>query len=341
MGDVISISGRDIRQAARAFVLGGLTQLADRKNVPLTPALSDTLAEGVLARMDMAALCQLVGQHEAGLTVMVREANAELDASMLMRLWELIALFERKTDFTDPAVRATGAAIMEKFTASAPEQGFTRWPDSMQLVAGHYAGVPRGPIVETRDDGARFTTYWLGRKLHRDPKDGPAMHCVWGEIEGWEYWVRGQLHRSHEDGPAMIYTHYKDFDLSGEEYFENGKRHRPSHLGPAVTHRDRNGEVVMEFYIEHGQLHRDPSDGPAWWNVIDARTDRSAERPCTEIKYYERGQLQRDSNEGPALAKRDNETGVLVVEEYWRDGGFHREDGPAFIERSPEGRCDL
>jgi hypothetical protein len=338
MSNVISISGGDIRQTARALVLDGLTQLADRKNVPLTPALCEVLADGVLQRMDITALCQLAARDERGLTVMVREADAELDATVLARMWSLVALFEGGKDINDPVVRATGGTILEKFTAGLPKQGFARWPDPMQLVADHYSNVPRGPIVGVAPDGTVLTRWWLGlTDLHRDPKEGPAnIEQRDGRLIE-EYWFKGQLHRPHEDGPAMIYTHYKDFDLSGEEYFENGKWHRPSHLGPAVTHRDRKGEVVMELYIEHGQLHRDPSAGPAWWHVRDARTERDAGRPCTEIKYYVRGQLHRDEKNGPALITRDNETGVLVAEEYRRDDHFFREKGPAVIERSPEG----
>jgi len=135
----------------------------------------------------------------------------------------------------------------------------------------------------------------------------------------------------------MIYTHYKKFDLSGEEYFEHGKWHRPSKLGPAVTHWDRNGEPVMVIYYEDGLHHRDPKQGPAFWHIHDGRTDPEARRPFTEIRYCVRGVFHRDEKDGPALIKRDNETGVLTTEEYWRDGYFHREKGPAIIHRSPEG----
>lgn len=337
MSEVFTISGQNLHGSARAAVMDGFTSLSEMKNVPLNPALREALAEGVLQRMDFASLYQLAGQEEQGLTAMVREVDAELNATVLARMWHLIALFEGKNDFNDPAVRATARVIIDKFMATLPKQGAARWPDPMQLVADHYATVPRGPIVETESNGTVLTTYWLDRKPHRDPGDGPAVRWTRGQKEGCEYWVNGQLHRPHEDGPAMIYTHYKKFELSGEEYFENGKWHRPSELGPAVTHWDRKGEPVMILYHENGQLHRDPKQGPAWWHIHDARTGRNAARPFTEIRYCVRGQPHRDEKDGPAWIKRDNQTGVLVTEEYWRDGYLYRENGPAIIERSPEG----
>ena len=181
-------------------------------------------------------------------------------------------------------------------------------------------------------------------QLHRPPADGPAIVVTDDRNDGKgarrieEYWVEGQLHRPHQDGPAMFYTHYKKFDLSGEEYFENGKWHRPSELGPAVTHWDRNGEPVMVIYYENGEHHRDPKEGPAWWHIHDCTNgpDRRAALHRNPVLRAGR-RFTATREDGPALIKRDNETGVLTTEEYWRDGYFYREDGPAIIHRSPEG----
>jgi hypothetical protein len=239
---------------------------------------------------------------------------------------------------SDPAVLAVTSQIVKKVEAHLADKTCVHWPDLGALVLSHYAGKPRGPTVGVREDGTVCTRWWLGMcDFHRDPKEGPANIEEKGERRLEEYWVEGRLHRPHADGPAMIYTHYKKFDLSGEEYFEHGKWHRPSELGPAVTHWDRKGEAVMLLYCENGQHHREPKQGPAWWQIHDARTDRLAIRPFTEIRYCVRGQPHRDENDGPAWIRRDNETGVAVVEEYWRDGHFYRKGGPAIIERTPEG----
>jgi hypothetical protein len=60
---------------------------------------------------------------------------------------------------------------------------------------------------------------------------------------------------------------------------------------------------------------------------------RQHTRPRTEIKYFVRGQLHRDGEDGPAVIVFDNETGVIVEEQYWRDGKRHRSGRPAYIRR--------
>lgn len=147
----------------------------------------------------------------------------------------------------------------------------------------------------------------------------------------------GKLRRPHEDGPATISTHYAKVDLSGEEYFEHGKWHRPSYLGPAVTHCDRSGNPVMLIYYENGGYHRDPKEGPAWWHVRDTRTNNDVTGSIAEMRYCVRGELHRDEGDGPAVIVVDNATGVVVEEQYWRNGWRHRENGPALIERAPDG----
>ncbi len=41
---------------------------------------------------------------------------------------------------------------------------------------------------------------------------------------------------------------------------------------------------------------------------------------------------------GPALTWRDAQTGVAVLEEWHLNGKLHREDGPAIIRRTPDGK---
>lgn len=42
--------------------------------------------------------------------------------------------------------------------------------------------------------------------------------------------------------------------------------------------------------------------------------------------------------DGPARIKRHPTTGVVIDEEWHRDGNLHRENGPAIIRRTPEGK---
>jgi hypothetical protein len=274
MAEILSLEGREVFSWARASLTDGLAKLAERKNVPLDATSREALADEVLGLMDFASIHKTAHQEQQALIGMLEKANAGLDALVLTRMWKLIAGFEGKNDILDPTVRATAQTIIDQFTAALPDKGAVRWPDPMQLVAGHYATVPRGPVEMRLDDGTVMTSYWLGMKLHRNPKDGPAMHFAREPIEGWEYWCEGHLHRPHEDGSAVIHTHYNGFELYCEEYREHGQLHRPSVLGPAVTQRDRTGRGVLEIYAEHGKLHRDPKQAAAWFEIRDAATMR-------------------------------------------------------------------
>jgi len=326
-------------EQARASVAEAMGTMAVFKNVPLTDEERAKSAEGVLAGMDLAQMHQLSALDRDGLAARSKAVNAWLDMIAMSRLATVVASIEGKDDPTDPAVLAVAGEIVSKLEASLTNKNCTRWPSLVELVQGHYAGKARGPTVAVGEDGTIYTRWWLGMlDFHRDPKEGPANIEEKGDRRSEEYWVKGQLHRPHEDGPAMIYTHYnEEFDLSGEEYFESGKWHRPSELGPAVMHWDRTGEAVMEGYFENGQLHRDPKLGPAWWGIRDVRTDRNAAGSCSVIRYCVRGQHHRDEEDGPAYIVRDEASGVVLIERYWRDGVMHRDRGPAETERKADG----
>ena len=266
----------------------------------------------------------------------MRVVNDYLDAVAFCRLGALVARVEGK-EGNDPAVSIMAREAIRRFVDNVPNKQCVRWPDTMEWITRLSAGRELGPWTERQNDGSDITIYVRDNILHRDPKCGPALERVHGEKHACQYHVGGQLHRPYQDGPAMTYTHYENFDLSGEEYFDRGKWHRPSELGPAVTHWARTGEPVMLLYFEHGDLHRDPARGPAWWHVHDARTNKDVERAFTEQRYCVHGRLHRDPKEGPAILRRDNATGVLIAEEFWCHGYMHRDDGPSLIHRTPEG----
>jgi hypothetical protein len=364
-----SVACGDIYGPARASVREALASMAVLKNVPLSTQEAAEAADFLLAQTDFAQIYEITRLE--GLAAQSWVVNAHLDLIAVARLMGMVRDIEGKDDINDRVVMAVAQEIVTKLDAGLANKKCVHWPNLGALVMGHYAGKARGPTVGVREDGTVCTRWWLGVEFHRDPKegpanveekgslrveeywvkgqlhrpsaDGPAVVVTDGQNDGRgprrveEYWIEGELHRPHQDGPAMTYTHYQKSDLSGEEYFEHGKWHRPSELGPAVTHWGRNGEPVMVIYYEDGLHHRDPKQGPAWWHIHDTRTDQTVVRPFTEIRYCVRGVFHRDEKDGPALIKRDNETGVLTTEEYWRDGWLHRENGPSIIHRSPEG----
>jgi hypothetical protein len=322
---------------ARASVREALANMAVLKNVPLSDEERVKTAEDVLAELNLMQFHQLPALEREALAARSRIINTHLDTIAIARVLTLVMGIEGTDSPHDPVVQAITREIAAKFEPALSDKPNVRWPAPAALVWAHYAGKARGPTMGRRADGTVCTRWWLGLEFHRDPSEGPANIEVRGERRLEEFWFNGQRHRPHADGPAVAYTHYENFDLSGEEYVEHGKWHRPSHLGPAVTHWDRSGAPVMVIYFENGDYHRDPKAGPAWWHIRDVRTNKEASGSLMEMRYCVRGQLHRDETDGPAVIVIDNVTGVIVEEQYWRDGLRHRDGGPAIIERAPNG----
>lgn len=337
MSDFSALGG-NIYEAAQASVFEALGTMAVMKNVPLTPELREQMAEHVLDSMNYADIYELSGLDKNGLATMTRAVNVHLDAVTLVRLRALIASVEGKDDLNDPVVSTILDDIMRRFEASLENKGCARWPVPGNLVWDHYAGKLRGPTLAVREDGTVVTRWWLGMlEFHRDPKEGPANIEECGTHRREEYWVKGELHRDAGDGPAIIDTNYKGYDLYAEEHIEHGKWHRPAELGPAITHTDRAGRRVLEIYAKEGMLHRDPKEGPAWFEIRDARTMKDTPDNTTVIKYAWSGVNHRDEEDGPAILTRHNISGVALQEQYWRNGVLHREHGPASVERGADG----
>jgi hypothetical protein len=245
-----------------------------------------------------------------------------------VRILDLIARPEGKDSLHDPLVADIATKLVAEFEARLSDRQCVRWPEPLEMVRSYYARTARGPIVKIQPDGGECTTHWLNGKLHRNPKEGPAWHYVRGEEVRIEYGINGQLHRDPADGPALSYTHFEGREISGEEYFEHGEWHRPPSQGPAVIQANRSGRLVLEIYVEHGQRHRDPKQGPAW---------RAVQHGYERWEYTVRGKCHRDEEFGPAVIDKDDSTGIVTCEEYYRDGQLHRADGPATISRYPDG----
>lgn len=84
-------------------------------------------------------------------------------------------------------------------------------------------------------------------KMHRDPKDGPAMIYQSGAVF---YMWEGKLHRDEKDGPALLLP---DGSIS---YYKYGKYHRNHNNGPAIIYNDSK-----KVYMKNDKFHR--IGGPA------------------------------------------------------------------------------
>ena len=110
-----------------------------------------------------------------------------------------------------------------------------------------------------------FEEHRLGRRLHRDSKDGPAYierSAEDGGILAERYYWNGKRHRV--DGPAVVSYRLGTPDLpSLEMYYLHGIQHRDPKEGPAEIQR-RGDVVVLEVYYLYGEEYRDPADGPSY-----------------------------------------------------------------------------
>ena len=197
------------------------------------------------------------------------------------------------------------------------------------------------------------TEYRVDNIYHRD--DGPAIEFASGD----RFWFQsGKLHR--EDGPAVTYFNRPArWFLDGVEYSEeefnkkmnivdptksvmttdlynskhwklaDGKYHRED--GPALEHS--NG---TKLWYKHGKLHRD--GGPAveyaegWW--VDGI--QFTEEEFNKKMKIDTAQINKD----PAPTPADPTKSVMTVDSggtiRWKlpNGLHHREDGPAYEEKS-------
>jgi hypothetical protein len=134
--------------------------------------------------------------------------------------------------------------------------------------------------------------------LHRE--NGPAVI----KMNGTKKWFRNNLlHR--EDGPAI------ETPDGYKYYYRNHKRHRID--GPAIIRP--NGSY--EWWFEN-KRHRNDENGPS------VKTEEGSE-------YYYKNDIQHRVN-GPAVKLYDPVINQFYYE--WRyEGKFHRENGPAIIEK--------
>jgi hypothetical protein len=351
-------------QRLHAAAVNAVRAASLSKNLPVTAEDCLRIAGLMLSYTDEPTQRDLAATDRDAARQLAARADVHLDIFAIVTLTNFIAGIEAKP-LSDPAVVNGSSTIIAEFERSAGKGPGLRWPAPLELVAPYYAGKLRGPTVAVREDGTVVTRWWRGLAIHRDPKDGPASIEVKGSRRVEEYWVDGVRHRPHEDGPAetiadtvdgkarrveaywlegrrhrphtagpaLITRHYHDnLDLSGEEYFEDGKEHRPSTIGPAVTHWDSTGRKVLELYMEHGKLHRDPGEGPAGISIHDPVTVKDSPTNALFIRYCVNGENHRDAAEGPAVVQIDKVTGA-TLEEYWRNGVLHRDGAPAIIDR--------
>jgi hypothetical protein len=313
-----------VHEAAHRVLVEMLGKTAQHKNVILEEVFHAAHADQLLARMSFTEAYQVGWVNDSGLGIALRAVNAHLDTFMMARLFLFIAEIEgRKVD--SPEVAEIVARIVTRIEGAA--ERCIVWPDLLAILHEHYGDRPFGPVVDRYADGTVITTYYQSGKLHRDPREGPAWHRKGAEGEACEYVVRGKLHRDHRDGPATTNCMLDGKPAHGEEYWKHGERHRPSTEGPAVLQVDPSGKVLFEIYIEEGKPHRDPAQGPAWFGIRDG---------LIRLEFSVHGLTHRAEQDGPAVIETSEATGVVVLEQYYRDGQLHRDHGPAWIDRDPE-----
>ncbi|MEJ0076806.1 MAG: hypothetical protein WDO17_15420 [Alphaproteobacteria bacterium] len=224
----------------------------------------------------------------------------------------------------EDADRARTKPIVRQPDGFMPEPLLIRCPALAPLTR---ASMPDGRRVQTRADGSVVTSYFKNGVYHRDPKEGPAWHCIGPSGERSEYFLDGCLHRDPTAGPAQV-----EFNAEGacmlEAYFEHGVLHRHPKHGPALYQHDLYGERWE--YLVRGQYHRDPADGPA---VARRRLEG-----INEEEYYWHGSWHRAVRQGPAVRHVDQKTGVILKECYFVKGQPHRIGAPAIVGRTPDGQ---
>jgi len=171
-----------------------------------------------------------------------------------------------------------------------------KWKDPPE----NYTGIIEYP------SGNRY--YYLNGKRHRE--DGPAIIQCDGTID---YYLNGKLHR--EDGPAIILTDGTVF------YYINDK------------------EITKEVNI---WIKENNIPDYRLWNEADKKLFRKTF--CYNVTKLERSVEQKSTEEKMKTLKLDNfydlpenYTGIVkyhggsIEIEYYLNGEFHREDGPAII----------
>ena len=132
----------------------------------------------------------------------------------------------------------------------------------------------------------------------------------------------------HEEGQAQIVPDREAGTATVERSCLSSRPHRM--LRELRQHIDlESGVIVQEAYWLDGELHRLPSEGPAYVT----RHVREGTVTVTRQEYYLLGKRHRE--QGPAQIIRDRETGTITVEGYWLNGRRHRNsvDGPALVIR--------
>ena len=259
--------------------------------------------------------------------------------------WDFVRRYYEKTPFGPVMLTADDGAVLE-----------TYW------LGGRFHRDPKeGPAWRRRGQEGESWKYFVSGELHRDWKDGAALHVSVAEGTGLiieEYYENGTLHRPVTSGPARTIIDangkvlfegffeqglahrdprvgpalwWADAEGTGAEYFVNGQLHREQRDGPALLHSDAKGRCLLEIYAVDGAICRDPKDGPAWYGV-EMGEERWEYVNCNGVWH-------RDEKEGPAVMQKSEHTGVLVREEYYKEGVLHRECGPAVIWRDEQTGC--
>jgi len=214
-----------------------------------------------------------------------------------------------------------------------------------------------GPAIEY-SHGAK--EWYLNGKRHRI--DGPAVEYANG---GKEWWVEGKKYSEEEFTKKVASMNVKEFELQGDvpkdftgickikdikqtRYYKDGLLHRED--GPAAIKEDgsnwwwsingkphrEDGHAVQyngnKHWYQHGERHRE--DGPAieyangsksWYIEGESYSEEEFNKKIESMNLKEFLHLDEIPKNFTGVCKIKDET------RYYKMGGFHREDGPAYI----------
>lgn len=118
---------------------------------------------------------------------------------------------------------------------------------------------------------------------------------------------------------------YSDDEKEWENYRrmthrQDGRIHRDDDLPAVQIYKPNSDEIVREEWWLYGRLHRE--DNPA---IQYYRTTREGMTVLSDQKWYRGGQLSRD--DAPAVIERDGDT--IYHEGWWQNDQRHRIGAPA------------
>ena len=168
-----------------------------------------------------------------------------------------------------------------------------------------------GPARIERDKARDIVVseeYHVNGIMQRDEVAGPSFITrdpATGTVLTECYYRNGELHRTH--GPASL-AFNEAGRITVEYWYVNGKPHRDPKEGPAEYQ-------LLATYHETFKPVTD-ANGETHDELVECRAEWTE---ASSTQFYFHGELHRDPKDGPAVIEHDS-AGRIVREEYWVDG---------------------